>query len=293
MVRQKKTLPVVACPKSCCWCGRYINPEQRKLGVPINGIRAHSLNDLEPRGKCVKFELPHWKKTVVGYLAEKDSETAKEKVETEGTDIIFLVCSLGCKNELLQGLIPIKIFSESSESFQDWMQAKIAIGGKKEDKKKSEVSFYYEWWKKLIKEKEDYQEYFTPEMERIVNKLSGAMSGGKDPRSVLKMILLEFAFYWPAWITRDPKKEGEITLSKRPKKILNIKVAKEAYYLKLIAELSCAAAMAYGGLSEGPEDQSGLEEIVQRLSEAFFLYLEKEEKKGKIILRLRPEVDKE
>lgn len=159
-----------------------------------------------------------------------------------------------------------------------------------EDKKKNGSSLSHREWRRRLRERDRLlrgnRDYFTSEIKGILRALSEAMEEEKDPRSVLKMILLDLAFYYPEWITRDREKEEEITLGKRP---MNIHVRELDYYEKLIEDLIRAVRVVYAAASaeKPPEYQPGLEEIMQRLSEAFPLYLEKEEIEGKITIRLK------
>lgn len=159
-----------------------------------------------------------------------------------------------------------------------------------EDKKKNGGPLSDREWKRRIRERDQLlrgdRDYFTYEIKGTLRALSEAMEEERDPRSVLKMILLDLAFYFPEWITRDREKEEEITLGKRP---MNIYVKELDYYEKLIEDLIRAVGVVYAAASaeKPPEYQPGLEEIMQRLSEAFPLYLEKEEIEGKITIRLK------
>jgi len=147
-----------------------------------------------------------------------------------------------------------------------------------------------DWWEEEKKRREALKGdriYFASEVKEILEEVKETMEDEEDPRRILKLILLELAFDHPHWITRDPSREAEITLGKRPKEILEKKT--EDYYRDQVSFLAGAVWDVFGlpGLDEVPEYHPGLDQIFVRLVKAFPEYLEREETEGKVTIRLK------
>jgi hypothetical protein len=81
----------------CCWCNRLISEESERFSI---NTKFRDPKDYQKNaGKIIEFYVPSVDRSIMAFAVTRDSEAKKR-----GYEVMFMICSKSCREELAAAL---------------------------------------------------------------------------------------------------------------------------------------------------------------------------------------------